>query len=287
MGSVGVPGSRRTRVKAPERQSVGMNRIGASVLWLPARDTVVVAGGAAISPRRSAYDQALRIEELELTADFLMKLQEEREAAREDRERLREERKVEIELAAERERLEKERAHYVTTLDALKSSGDDATVKEVADRLAEIDAAIEQNDYRAANIRAGYVYVISNEGAFGPSVVKIGLTRRLVPMDRVRELDDASVPFPFDVHALQFAGDAVTLESELHQAFADRRVNFVNERREFFFATPQEVRDVLAQKAGNLLEYTEHPEATQYLQSRKSWPHAIRRNRNMDAHEQT
>jgi len=77
-------------------------------------------------------------------------------------------------------------------------------VLDLTQRLADIDAAIAQNDFRAANIRAGYVYVISNVGAFGEHVVKIGMTRRLDPMDRVRELGDASVPFPFDVHAIYF-----------------------------------------------------------------------------------
>jgi hypothetical protein len=154
----------------------------------------------------------------------------------------------------------------------VRARGDAAEIGDLEGRLAEIDEAIRQNDYRAANIRAGYVYVISNVGAFGGSVVKIGMTRRLEPMDRIRELSDASVPFPFDVHALYFSDDAVTLESDLHHAFADRRLNHANLRREFFFATPEEVRTVLAAKVGNLLEYTAKPEATQYWQSVQSWP---------------
>ncbi len=229
--------------------------------------------GSMMDMRVNSTYHALRIEELELTADFLMKQQEEREAAREERERLREERKVAQELAAERERLDKERAHYANALAALQQSGtDDGELAELTAKLAELDNAIAQNDYRAANIRAGYVYVISNVGAFGDNVVKIGMTRRLEPMDRVRELGDASVPFPFDVHALYFSDDAVTLETELHHAFAPTRLNHVNERREFFFATPAQVRAVLADKVGNLLEFTEDPEATQYNQSRKYWP---------------
>jgi len=103
-------------------------------------------------------------------------------------------------------------------------------------------------------------------------MVKIGMTRRLEPMDRVRELGDASVPFPFDVHALFFSDDAVALETDLHHVFADRRVNHVNQRREFYFATPAEVRVVLAERVGNLLEFTEDPEATQYRQSKGYWP---------------
>ena len=80
-----------------------------------------------------------------------------------------------------------------------------------------VDEAIDGVEQRAANVRAGYVYVISNVGAFGPDVVKIGMTRRLEPMDRVRELGDASVPFRFDIHALFFSDDAVALETTLHQ----------------------------------------------------------------------
>lgn len=214
----------------------------------------------------------LRVGELELTADYQMKVQEEREQAREQRELLREQRKVEEELAAERERLEKERAHYTAALEQLRAKGDDSAVDELSGRLAEIQEAIEANDYRIANIRAGYVYVISNIGALGPNIVKIGMTRRLEPRDRVRELGSASVPFRYDTHALFFSDDAVTLENELHRAFAHRRVNFVNQRREFFFASPSEVRDVLMQKVGGLLEFNETPEAPEYFQSRSRWP---------------
>lgn len=218
-----------------------------------------------------SYHQ-LRVEELELTADYQMRVQEEKEKAREERELLREQRKAEQELAAERERLEKEKAHYETAVDQLRAKGDHAAADELAARLAQIQQAIEANDYRTANIRAGYIYVISNLGALGPNIVKIGMTRRLEPRDRVRELGDASVPFLYDTHALFFSDDAVTLENELHKAFTHRRVNFVNERREFFFATPTEVREVLMQKVGDLLEYNETPEAPEYFQSRSRWP---------------
>ena len=228
--------------------------------------------GAMMEMRVNPRYHELRFEELELTADYLMKKQEEKEAARAERERLREERRAEQELAAERERLDKERSHYLATLEALRANADEEAIAEMERRLQDVDTAISQNDYRVANIRAGYVYVISNPGSFGERMVKIGMTRRLEPMDRVRELGDASVPFPFDVHALFFADDAVAVEQELHDAFAEARVNRVNTRREFFFATPIEVREVLAEKLGALLEFTEQPEATQYLQSRKYWP---------------
>jgi len=212
----------------------------------------------------------LRIEEIELTADWLMKKQEEKEAAREERARLAEQRRAEQELAAEREKLNKEREHLVNAIEA--SDDDTPEVQALREKLNELDEAIEHNDFRIANIRAGYVYVISNRGAFGEGVVKIGLTRRLEPLDRVRELSGASVPFPFDVHALFFSEDAVALETDIHQHFANRKLNKANGRKEFFFATPAEVREALATRVGSLLEFTEHADATQFLQSVGSWP---------------
>lgn len=236
--------------------------------------TAIEKLGATMEMRISPDYHALRVGELELTADFQIKVQEEREKARGERELIREQRRAEAELAAEKARLDKERSHYLTVLELLRAKGDETAVHELAGRLADIDQAIAANDYRIANIRAGYVYVISNIGAFGPDVVKIGMTRRLEPMDRVRELGDASVPFRYDVHALFFSEDAIALESQLHKAFAHRRVNAVNERREFFFASPVEVRAMLEQKVGGLLEFTEAPLAEEYFQSKGRWPGA-------------
>lgn len=234
--------------------------------------TAIEKLGALMEIRINPDYHQVRVEELELTADYQMKVQEERERAREQRAELREQKRAEAELAAERERLDKERAHYVAVLETLRANGDETAAAELETRLGAIDEAIEANDFRAANIRAGYIYVISNIGAMGPNVVKIGMTRRLEPSDRVRELGDASVPFLFDTHALFFSEDAVTLENELHKAFADRRVNHVNARREFFFATPAEVREILVEKVGGLLEFNETPEAPEYFQSRSLWP---------------
>lgn len=228
--------------------------------------------GKMMEMRVSPEYHDLRLREIELTGDYQFKVQEEREAARAERERLREEKRAEAELQAERERLEKERDHYANALAKLAEQGKDEEAGDLRDRLSAIDRAIARNDYRIANIRAGYVYVISNIGAFGDKVVKIGMTRRLEPRDRILELGDASVPFPFDTHLLHFSEDAVALENELHGIFADRRLNRVNLRREFFFITPQEVRAVLAEKLGNILEFNDSPEASRYFQSRSAWP---------------
>ena len=213
-----------------------------------------------------AYHE-LREYELSLTADYRQKLAEEKEHEREEKERLREERKAQQEMERERARLEKERQHYVNTLEALRVKGDDEAVARHEAELERIQRAIEDVDYRAANIRAGYVYVISNLGSFGEGVVKIGLTRRLDPEVRVRELGDASVPFRFDTHALLFSKDAVGIEASLHERLAERRVNRINTRREFFYVTPEEVKSHLLEVAGELLSFEDVPEALEYRQS--------------------
>ena len=206
----------------------------------------------------------LRARELQLAVDHLKAKQLEKELGKERKAELREQAKAERELQAERERLEKERQHYLNVLKTVEEIGDEAETARLKQQIVEIEKGINDVEKREANIRAGYVYVISNIGSFGERMVKIGMTRRLDPMDRVRELGDASVPFNFDVHALFFSDDAVSVETELHHRFAARRVNRINARREFFYATPAEVREALKDIAGNLLEFTEEPEAEQY-----------------------
>jgi uncharacterized membrane-anchored protein YhcB (DUF1043 family) len=210
---------------------------------------------------------SLRIQELELTADFLHKVAEEKEVERLEREKLREERKAQQEMERERAKLEKERKHYSNALEALMADGNAEAAARLREQLADVDRAIADVDYRAANIRAGYVYVISNIGSFGEQMIKIGMTRRLDPLDRIRELSDASVPFNFDVHALFFSKDAVGIETSMHQRFAARRVNMVNNRREFFRATASEAKVELSALAGELLEFNDVPEALEYRES--------------------
>ncbi|WP_152186213.1 DUF4041 domain-containing protein [Segeticoccus rhizosphaerae] len=253
-------------------RTVKAGNVKSAVTRLGKSKEAIAKLGQMMEMRVTEEYHALRVTEIELTGDYQMRLQEEREAAREERERLREQRRAEQELQAERDRLDKERSHYLNALNALVAQGKQDEAVQLQRRVDSIDEAIKLNDYRIANIRAGYVYVISNVGSFGQRVVKIGLTRRLDPLDRVRELGDASVPFPFDVHAIYFSDDAVSLESELHAAFGEQRLNRVNLRREFFFATPAQVREVLTEKVGNLLEFTEVPEAIQYHQSLQLWP---------------
>jgi hypothetical protein len=210
----------------------------------------------------------LRLREIDLTADHLVKVEAEREEARAERERLREEAKVMKEIERERVRLAKERAHYATAITKLEAKGDLDGAARAKEQLTSIDDAIAGVELRAANIRVGHVSVISNIGAFGPDVVKIGMTRRSEPLDRVRELGDASVPFRFDVHVLVFSEDAVTLETELHRQLSHKRVNLVNMRREFFYATPAEVKEhLIAIRDAHVLQYTDTPEAVEWRAS--------------------
>jgi hypothetical protein len=224
--------------------------------------------GKLMSIRIAPDYHRLRFYELELMADYLVKKQEEKEAERERRAALRDQQKAAAEMKAALEKLRKEQDHYKNLIARLDPASDPEAYATAQAKLMELGASIDGVEQRAANIRTGHVYVISNVGAFGPDMVKIGMTRRLDPYDRVVELGDASVPFRFDVHAMVFHEDAVTLETHLHQALAEKKVNRINPRREFFYATPSEVRGVLAQYAGaHLVEYRDQPEALEWYAS--------------------
>ena len=140
---------------------------------------------------------------------------------------------------------------------------------EINQQITEVEHALRDVDYRAANIKAGYVYIISNIGAFGNDVYKIGMTRRLEPMDRIYELGSASVPFNFDVHAMIFSDNAPALEAALHRAFENRKLNMVNQRREFFRVTLDEIKEVVKNNFDKTVEFTDIPNAEQYRVSQK------------------
>lgn len=221
----------------------------------------------------------LKIEELHLAFEYAQKKQQEKEEQKEARARMREEAKLAKEIEEERKKLEKEQQHYQNALDRINaqlvsaSEVDRAAIEEkkaeLLAQLDKIDKEFKDVDYREANQRAGYVYVISNIGAFGENVYKIGMTRRLDPQDRVDELGDASVPFDFDVHAMIFSDDAPRLEAALHNAFADRKLNFVNQRREFFRVSLDEIKKVVKENYDRSVEFVELAPAEQYRESIK------------------
>jgi hypothetical protein len=138
---------------------------------------------------------------------------------------------------------------------------------EVEAGRAELESEEKLIDYREQNAKAGYVYVISNLGAFGEGIYKIGMTRRLEPMDRVDELGDASVPFWFDVHAMVFSNNAPALEAKLHERFAEGRLNKVNGRKEFFRADIAEIESVIRENYDAVVEVIHEAAAEQYRES--------------------
>ena len=220
---------------------------------------------------------SLKTDELYLAHEYQIEKQKEKERLKELRAEERERVKLEKEIEAARKKLEKEAKHYSNALKQILQQIASATPSDRAaleEKKAELEAKIddtnkarEQVDYRAANQRAGYVYIISNVGAFGEGVYKIGMTRRLEPMDRVDELGDASVPFDFDVHALIFSEDAPALEAALHRAFEDRKLNMINTRREFFRVSLDEIKAVVKENFDKTVEFIDVPPAEQYRQS--------------------
>lgn len=221
---------------------------------------------------------SLKLDELHLAHEFQIKKQEEKEQARRAREELREQQKLEQEIRAAREKIAKERKHFATAMRDLQARLDKAESEEerapLLAKLAEVEAGraeLESEekliDYREQNAKAGYVYVISNVGAFGDGVYKIGMTRRLEPMDRVDELGDASVPFWFDVHAMVFSDNAPALEAKLHERFAAGRLNKVNGRKEFFRADIAEIESVIRENYDAAVEVTHEAPAEQYRES--------------------
>ena len=220
-----------------------------------------------------------RIRELTLAYEYAQKKQQEKEEQREIKAKMREEAKLQKEIEEARKKLEKEQTHYLNALAKINHqlSGASESEKEeliskkleLEEKIEDTEKAIKDVDYREANKRAGYVYIISNIGAFGENVYKIGMTRRLDPMERVYELGDASVPFNFDVHAMIFSDDAPKLENALHKAFEDRKLNMVNQRREFFNVTLDEIKKVVKENYDKTVEFIDLPEAEQYRVSEK------------------
>lgn len=219
----------------------------------------------------------LKISELHLAFEYQTKKQEEKEAQKAAREEMREAAMLQKEIEEQRKKIEKEQTHYQTAyeklLKQLEATPTDANLlqkkNELEAKLQDIDKAIKNIDYREANQRAGYVYIISNIGSFGENIYKIGMTRRLDPQDRIDELGDASVPFNFDVHAIIFSDDAPALETALHKAFEKRKLNMVNIRREFFNVTLDEIKDVIKKNFDKTVEFIEVPDAEQYRISQK------------------
>ena len=211
----------------------------------------------------------LKIEEIRLTHEWHLKRQDEKEEEREARRLQREEAK----LQRDAEKAASEEEKYQRLLDQARRQAEGASEAErlameqkiatLNEQLAEAHAKAERAKSMAEQTRVGYVYVISNIGSFGPGVYKIGMSRRLDPSERVKELGDASVPFAFDTHAMIYSTDAPALEKSLHEAFSDDRVNMVNNRKEFFRLSLEAIRNEV-RKSFPEAAFLEAPEAQEY-----------------------
>jgi len=222
-----------------------------------------------------AYLQ-LKLEELFLAHEYQEKVQAEKEEQRQIREQMREEEIAQRQFEKAKLEAEREEKRYE---DALRKAREEVNntvgakqqslleqISLLEKKLEEAHANKERAIARAQMTRSGHVYVISNIGSFGEHVYKIGMTRRLDPMERIRELGDASVPFQFDVHAIIYTEDAPTLENRLHKIFNHRRINMVNERKEFFEATIDEIADAVRMHDAEI-ELTRLAEAEEYRKS--------------------
>ncbi len=220
----------------------------------------------------------LKLEMLNLMHQYQVKLEQEKEIQKAIREQMIEEEKVRREIEAEKKKIEKEEKQFNSELSKLmgylSQSQDDIQKQLYLDKINELNEKIvllekdkENVLQRETNTRAGFVYVISNIGSFGENIYKIGMTRRLEPMERIDELSSASVPFNFDVHAMIFSEDAPALETALHNAFRSNEVNRVNHRKEFFKVSLEDIERVVKENYSAVAEFTLVASAEQYRES--------------------
>jgi hypothetical protein len=218
----------------------------------------------------------LKQKELILEYEYQSKRQQEKEEMRAIQEELREEEKAKREFEQAQREAEKEETTYQKALDKARKEYEITTgekhdklqlqIEKLEQELREAQEKKERALSMAQQTKRGHVYVISNIGSFGENVYKIGMTRRLEPIDRVKELGDASVPFQFDIHAMIYTDEAPTLENELHKAFSDKKVNMLNYRKEFFKVTLDEIENKV-KEIGLDAEFSRLPEAMEYRET--------------------
>ena len=220
----------------------------------------------------------LKLEQITLMYTYELKHEQELEIQKAIKDQMMEEAKAQRELEEQKKKIEKDLQQHIgevnrmmkylqkTEIDAEKQLYMDK-IKELEDKIKVLESDKETVLERVENAKAGFVYIISNIGSFGEGIYKIGMTRRLEPMDRVKELSSASVPFEFDVHAMIFSSDAPELENILHKHFADRAVNKVNPRKEFFKVDIDEIEKIVKENYNDTVQFTKIPIAAEYRQS--------------------
>lgn len=219
-----------------------------------------------------------KLQQLITAHSYQEKLEDEREQKKLIQEQLKEEEKVRREIEREKAKIEKDETQFKNEISKLmkylqKTDNEvEKTlyidkIKECEEKLSELEIVKSDVLNREKNTRAGFVYIISNIGSFGENIFKIGMTRRLEPMDRIKELSSASVPFEFDVHALIFSDDAPALESILHNTFRDYEVNKVNHRKEFFSIPLEKIEKVVTEYHNATVQWTYDAAAEEYRES--------------------
>lgn len=240
---------------------------------------VAVEGNQSIAPTMKSFIaeiEVLFMDTIKIEYEYYVKREQQREEQRALREQMRQEAEERKALEIERKKIEREESKYTTEIKQLTEKARDTTdsemLRKLEARIAELQAQVAEVQRKKDEIttlqngKAGYVYVISNLGSFGEDVFKIGMTRRLEPMERVHELGSASVPFEFDVHSFIFSNDAVSLESTLHRELNQKRVNKVNLRKEFFRVSMDELEQLVLQHDPTA-EFNRTMLAEQYHQS--------------------
>ena len=218
---------------------------------------ITTDGNQSIAPtikRFIVQIETLYLDALKIEYEYYVQRERAKEEQRAIREQMRQESEERKRLEQERKKVEAEENKYrqeIERITAQMQQAHDTELDELRKRLEEMQTLVEKVEEKKEEIinlqngKAGTVYVISNIGSFGDHVYKVGMTRRLDPQDRVNELGDASVPFPFDVHSFIFSEDAVALETALHHELDSRRVNKVNLRKEFFNISIDELQQIV------------------------------------------
>ncbi len=220
----------------------------------------------------------IKLEMLDLMHKYQVKIEDEKIIRREERARLKEIEQAEKEMEKKLKELDKDIRHHnneIKKLTMYLNNTDLQVEKELyIEKIRELDQSLkdlnserENVEDRKDNAQSGFVYIISNIGSFGENVYKIGVTRRLEPMDRINELSSASVPFEFDVHALIFSENAFELESKLHEYFKKYKVNKVNRRKEFFKVNINEIKDKVLSEHNSTVQFIDEPKAIQYRET--------------------
>ena len=239
---------------------------------------IATEGNQSIAPTLKRFIiqiETLYLDALNIEYEYYVQRERAKEEQRAIKEQMRQEAEERKRLEQDRKKIEAEESKYQQEIDRIMAQmqqSHDAELEALRKRLDEVNALMEkvvekkEEIINLQNGKAGTVYIISNIGSFGDHVFKIGMTRRSEPQDRVNELGDASVPFPFDVHSFIFSEDAVALETALHHELNDRRVNKVNLRKEFFDVTIEELQ-ALVERIDPTVPFRVTALAEQYRQS--------------------